>query len=299
MKTHHTGTVITAMALLLCMTGCTGMGGGQSGSISGPSTSSVKTTATTPENTPDTQAPARGADPVRIRDGIYLDTWGENVATHFQAAANVYLHENKNKIAPGDLQKYLDRIIPTDTPDAFKVEANTTASNNFTIKVWHDNGYVHFDENTAYVAESDPAVTPTPSPTSTGLESNGSQRLDEETKKLLIEAAVAAREYRQENQGMLPTDNYMRTNGFIPQGWEWSISTNVSYPEYFLIRVWNPDAVLFNSKRTAASFSSFPQPELRPAHNFDADPFIPNIGFLSPPATAPTSTPTQSGGTDL
>lgn len=282
------------LALLLGSTGCTLAG-------NSPENENTATTASTPTATTATAVettPAPEADAATIREGTYLDAWAANVTRYFQRAANDYLHQNDEgrTLSPGDLQAFLDERIATDTPDAFEVKATTTSRNHFTIKVWHPNGHEHADEDTAYIGSSDPEVQP--SPTASPSETTPAQQLDEETKTLLYEAGVAIYRYMNENGGEVPSDDYMRTNGYIPEGWDWSFTQDEFDPEFYTVKVWNDDGFLFNSEDTAATYTSYPQPEMRPAYNYNIEGYAPIVGFTIPESEltpAPSPSPPAGG----
>lgn len=327
MKTskHLTLTSIS-IALMVGTTGCTLIGDNAQDENTPTATATVETTAPAkpsetptaePTETPTVTTPPAEASPTpeptgtttetptadtaRIREGNYYDAWAIAVASHFQNAANQYLSANINRgIQPGALQIYLDGLLKTETQHDFRVTASTTASNNFTIKVWHDKGNEYTSVDSAYVSASDPEST-TPTPTEPPSASGPSERLDEDTERLVVSAAGATKQYIHQGDGSVPTDEYMRANGFIPQGWEWSIEQDEFEATYFTIKVWHPQAFLYNSEDTAASYTSYPQPELRPNYNYDVTPYVSFVGVIDlnellgkKPVPTPTSTPSSS-----
>ena len=290
MKTRNP-LVLIVLALLLSVSGCTSAGSGSSGDTTLATTGGTAAGGLTP-SAGTTEIPDKSADPATIREGIYLDEWTKKITVHFQQTANFFLYENEGGVAlsPGGLQAILDETIAADTPDAFTATATTTAFDNFTIRVWHPKGYMHFDETTAYIVQSDPEVTPTATPSPDG----SIQSFDSQAPELIYKAATGVGNYMGENDGQGPTEDYMRGEGFIPEGWQWKLSRNESEPEYFLLRMWHPDAYLYSSPETAATYNSYPQPEWRPAFNVDVKPYIPIVGFLLPDlGTVPTPSPTS------
>lgn len=280
------------IVFMLGTTGCTLLGNDPEAENIPTATTTAAVTAPVETTAPPepTETPSAEADAETIREGIYLDEWTKSVAAHLERQANVYLFDAGGIVAPSEMATFLDNLIVRETPTPFQVRATTTTRGNFTIKAWHPDGYRHSDGTTAYIVQSDPEITSTPRPTPSETVSE----LDAQAAGILFRAVGAVRTYMHDNAGQAPADEYMRTEGIIPDGWEWDFLQHRSDPTYHLIKVWHPEAFLYNSSENAATFSNYPQPELRPAYNVDITPYIMDAAIPPSPSEAPAPTPSPT-----
>ncbi|WP_146069686.1 hypothetical protein [Arthrobacter sp. B0490] len=250
-----------------------------------PSTTTFPSSSTSP---PAESSPL--SEVKRLRLGLYTDEWARNIGNTLRGHADS-IRGTGEPVPLGRLQQALEYSVANVKPEGFEIPFETTESDNYTIKVFHPDAYAYNTEATAYTIRSDRALptsiatTPPPEEETTPL-----GEIDFETTKMLYRTASTINTYMSENNGAVPTDEYLRDKGDVLEGWAWSIDQSPTAPDQRIIRVWNPGGEVYNSKDNAAYFDSFPKEDYRPQYNF-------NTGFTVLPSApdqnaGPTSTPT-------
>jgi hypothetical protein len=264
----------------------------------GTTSTSVPPPSTTASPSSSTSASAGSLSPSeaeRLRLGLYMDEWIRNIGNTLRGQADS-VRGTGEPVPLGRLQQTLEYSVANFEHEGFEIPFETTESDNYTIKVFHPDAYAYDSEATAYTIRSDRAlptgVTTTPPPEE---ETTPLGEIDFRTTKMLYRAASIINTYMSSNNGDVPRDEYLREEGDIPEGWEWSIEQSPTAPDQRIIRVWNPEGELYNSKENAAYYDSFPKEDYRPQYNF-------NVGFTVPisapdqnaaPSSTPTAIPTE------
>lgn len=316
---------LAGIALLTVLTGCNAMPGNQDAeptpgavtSVASPNTESPKSASGSPETTPAPRPTSSAPTPIGIptptsttsytadpllrsefeadkkRNGLYIDEWAEVVGIFLQRESNLFVDLQESEYGDS-LKSILGYLTSNEVPEGFETSHEVTVRDNFVIKIWHPDAYHYYSEDTAYEGRSDPlASSPTPTPSSQE-QFPVLEPIDTATTELLYSLLTAIRGYKTDNDGDLPSDAYLREQGLLPEGWEWSVVQSPTNPEHSITRVWHPGGQIFNTEETAAYRDTFPKEDMRPEYNFDIDPLIPIIDAQPPRNYTPPASPIPS-----